>query len=107
MACSTSSPFSARYASTSASVTPRSRRIPSYSALAAVTPSRLRSTALTTAAPKSGFFRADLPDVSPMRSGAQLGTVPGRAATARAIVLLLHLHGAVGGLGRMQLAAEI
>src|SRR5882724_6616736 len=108
MACSTSSPCSARYASTSASVTPRSRRIPSYRALVADTPLRLRRTAFTTAAPKSGFFLADFPAVSPMRSNAQLGTPRCRAATALAVVfLLVDLDGLVARLGRVELAAEV
>src|SRR5260370_37111715 len=50
MACSTSTWCSARDSSTSAAVTPRSRRTPSYTVqVASPSPGRLRSTDLTTA----------------------------------------------------------
>src|SRR5256885_15427175 len=110
MACSTSSACAERNASTWSSVTPRSRRMPSYSALLAVTPSRLRSTAFTTAAPNSGFFLADLFPGSAIRSGPDLGAAGGAAATAGPIVfLLLDLHGLAARLDRRrtQLAAQI
>src|SRR6266446_6508528 len=84
--------------------------MPSYSALVAVTPSRLRSTALTTAAPKSGFLLAILLPVAAMRSGAQLGTGARPAATAGAVVfLLVDLHRLVARLlgVEVELAAEV
>src|SRR5712672_3027764 len=79
--------------------------MPSYSALVAVTPSRLRSTALTTAAPKSGFLLAILLPVAAMRSGAQLGTGARPTATAGAVVfLLVDLHRLVARLLGVEVA---
>src|SRR3989442_4907200 len=84
--------------------------MPSYSALLALTPSRLRRTASTTAAPSSGSFLAYLFPGSAIRSGPDLGAASGATATAGPIVfLLLHLHGLAARLDRRrtQLAAQI
>src|SRR5207237_10085274 len=110
MACSTSSACAERYASTWSSVTPRSRRTPSYSSLPTHPPPRSRTTAFTTPAPYSVFFLADLFPGSAIRSGPDLGAASGATATAGPIVvLLLHLHGLAARLARMrtQLAAQI